>query len=88
MNYKNKFGIDTLELMVLFITCIESVSKEVFDQSLLNQRKFIEKGIGREMTNKEYLYMLKDIHSYIMSDELSDQRFKAMKNLFELNFIQ
>ena len=81
-----KHGIETLEVMVRFLSVLEAKASK--GKSEINRFKsFLIKKLKRGLTQQEEIHLLEGIVKYLQSDAATDERAEAMIYLFNLNFL-
>lgn len=80
-----KHGIDKLELMVNFISVVES---ENVKQEFAKFKSLLRSKLKRTITDQEEIDLLEGVCNYIKSDAGTDERSKAMTYLFNAEFLQ
>ena len=86
LEIKTKSGLDKLELMVRFISIIETKKSKV-DNEYNRFKSWLVLQLKRGFTPSEEANLMQGILNYIQSDGETNERIEAMKYLFEAEFL-
>ena len=86
LEIKTKSGLDKLELMVRFISIIETKKSKVDNESNRTKSWLVQQ-LKRGLTPSEEVNLMQGILNYIQSDGETNERIEAMKYLFEAEFL-
>lgn len=83
---KTIHGIDKLDIMIHFISVIETKNSKV--KSEFNRFKsFLVEKLKRGLTPQEEINLAEGIVKYLQSEQETNERIKAMNYLFNLEFL-
>ncbi len=85
---KTKQGLDTLDVMLLFIPIIESRSFNKANKDIDKLKSWLVEKLKRGITPQENINLLQGLLEYVRSEPMTNEREKAMKYLFEAEFLE
>lgn len=82
-----KHGIEKLELMVRFMSVLE-IGESTAEKEFNRFKSWMVEKLKREITPQEEFDLMQGILDYVKSDPATNERFAAMKVLFNMEFIK